>query len=83
MSGNFVHCKRERQRIVTDEVRLPNLWYCLHIYSTYIIYVNNTLPLAHEISRHFWAAYVQTVILKPNLVLLYYIHAYATTNYLR
>ena len=23
----------------------------------YIIYVNNTLPLAHEISRHFWAAY--------------------------
>ena len=24
----------------------------------YIIYVNNTLPLAHEISRHFWAAYV-------------------------
>ena len=22
-----------------------------------IIYVNNTLPLAHEISRHFWAAY--------------------------
>ena len=22
----------------------------------YIIYVNNTLPLAHEISRHFWAA---------------------------
>ena len=21
------------------------------------IYVNNTLPLAHEISRHFWAAY--------------------------
>ena len=23
----------------------------------YIIYVNNTLPLAHEISRDFWAAY--------------------------
>ena len=23
----------------------------------YIIYVNNTLALAHEISRHFWAAY--------------------------
>ena len=23
----------------------------------YIIHVNNTLPLAHEISRHFWAAY--------------------------
>ena len=26
----------------------------------YVIYVNNTLPLAltvHEISRHFWAAY--------------------------
>ena len=44
MSGNFVHCKCERQRIV-------------YIF----IYVNNTLPLAlvvHEISRHFWAAYV-------------------------
>ena len=26
----------------------------------YIIYVNNTLPLAHEISRHFWAAYAKT-----------------------
>ena len=29
----------------------------------YIIYVNNTLPLAltvHEISRHFWAAYDYT-----------------------
>ena len=26
----------------------------------YIIYVNNTLPLAHEISRHFWAAYELT-----------------------
>ena len=26
----------------------------------YIIYVNNTLPLAHEISRHFWAAYAET-----------------------
>ena len=26
----------------------------------YIIYVNNTLPLAHEISRHFWAAYGKT-----------------------
>ena len=28
----------------------------------YIIYVNNTLPLAlavHEISRHFWAAYTR------------------------
>ena len=44
MSGNFVHCKRERQCIVY----------------IYIIYVNNTLLLAlavHEISRHFWAAY--------------------------
>ena len=41
MSGNFV---RERQRIV-------------YIYNIHIIYVNNTLPLAHEISRHFWAAY--------------------------
>ena len=31
----------------------------------YIIYVNNTLPLAlavHEISRHFWAAYGYTNI---------------------
>ena len=37
---------RERQRIV-------------YIYM-YIIYVNNTLPLAHEISRHFWAAYALT-----------------------
>ena len=27
----------------------------------YIIYVNNTLPLAHEISRHFWAAYAVTM----------------------
>ena len=44
MSGNFV---RERQRIVYI--------YNIHMY---IIYVNNTLPLAHEISRHFWAAYV-------------------------
>ena len=29
----------------------------------YIIYVNNTLPLAlavHEISRHFWAPYAPT-----------------------
>ena len=38
---------RERQRIVC-------------IYN--IIYVNNTLPLAHEISRHFWAAYGLTAI---------------------
>ena len=30
----------------------------------YIIYVNNTLPLAHEISRHFWAAYDNTTIFK-------------------
>ena len=40
MSGNFAHCKRERQRIV-------------YIYSIYI-YVNNTLPPAlavHEIYR--------------------------------
>ena len=55
MSGNFVHCKRERQRIVYI--------YNMHkvVYKVgYIIYVNNTLPLAlavHEISRHFWAAY--------------------------
>ena len=34
---------RERQRIV-------------YIYN---IHVNNTLPLAHEISRHFWAAYAK------------------------
>ena len=42
-----MHCKRERRRIV-------------YIYNVYIIYVNNTLPLAlavHEIFRHFWAAY--------------------------
>ena len=31
----------------------------------YIIYVNNTLPLAHEISRHFWAAYGRTHALIP------------------
>ena len=33
----------------------------------YTTYVNNTLPLAlavHKISRHFWAAYVQTCKLK-------------------
>ena len=32
-------------------------------YVYYIIYVNNTLPLAlalHKISRHFWAAYGAT-----------------------
>ena len=31
----------------------------------YIIYVNNTLPLAltvHEITRHFWAAYGHTLV---------------------
>ena len=56
MSGNFVHCKRERQRIVY--IYNIHVYYILHI--MYIIYVNNTLPLAlavHEISRHFWAAY--------------------------
>ena len=45
-----------------DHRRPKNVWkfraraatYCLHIY------VNNTLPLAHEISRHFWAAYAWT-----------------------
>ena len=59
MSGNFV-C--ERQRIVYI--------YNIHVYYIckqyvaaraqnfqYIIHVNNTLPLAHKISRHFWAAY--------------------------
>ena len=46
MSGNFV---RERQRIVYI--------YNIHFVYVYIIHVNNTLPLAHEISRHFWAAY--------------------------
>ena len=30
-----------------------------------IIYVNNTLPLAHEISRHFWAAYGLTMRYMP------------------
>ena len=42
MSGNFV---RERQRIV-------------YIYNIHVYYIcKQTLPLAHEISRHFWAAY--------------------------
>ena len=43
MSGNFVHCKRERQRIVYI--------YSIHMYT---IYINNTLPPAlavHEIYR--------------------------------
>ena len=50
MSGNFV---RERQRIVYI--------YNMYMSLMYIIYVNNTLPLAHEISRHFWAAYEQSL----------------------
>ena len=42
MSGNFVHCKRERQRIV----------HIVYVNNTL------PLALAvHEISRHFWAAY--------------------------
>ena len=58
MSGNFLHCKRERQRIVYI-YNITNLIYNL----MYIIYVNNTLPLAlavHEISRHFWAVYAKS-----------------------
>ena len=51
MSGNFVHCKRERQRIVY----IYNMYIIyvniarqriVYIYNIHIIYVNNTLPLA-------------------------------------
>ena len=31
------------------------------------IYVNNTLPLAHEISRHFWAAYGPTRVMHVDM----------------
>ena len=43
----------------------------------YIIYVNNTLPLAHEISGHFWAAYVHTTELYYSLEerLLYFLQS--------
>ena len=49
MSGNFVHCKRERQRIVYiySMHKVGNLGW-------HTIYVNNTLPPAlavHEIYR--------------------------------
>ena len=59
MSGNFV---RERQRIVYI--------YNIHVIYMYIIYVNNTLPLAHEISRHFWAAYGFSCIIRLYLLLI-------------
>ena len=49
MSGNFVHCKRERQRIV-------------YIYSIHVCYICKQYAAAgacsaRNLSRHFWAAY--------------------------
>ena len=52
-----------RQRIVyiynihIIYVNILYLLYYIYILYLHILYVNNTLPLAHEISRHFWAAY--------------------------
>ena len=73
MSGNFVHCKRERQRIayiynihvyyICKQYAAARAYSARNFPTFLIIYVNNTLPLAltvHEISRHFWAAYEPT-----------------------
>ena len=61
MSGNFV---RERQRIVyiyNIHMYVKNTMYvtllCMYV-CIYVCYICK--PLAHEISRHFWAAYAQT-----------------------
>ena len=53
----------------------------------YIIYVNNTLPLAlavHEISRHFWAAYALTTNShhRPTQGLFLTSHVRQTSTYL-
>ena len=50
-------CNHRRPKNVCERQRI------VYIYNMmYIIYVNNTLPLAHEISRHFWAAYGVTTV---------------------